>query len=89
MDENINDLEHGADGSCCCNCKHQVKIHCHPSNGNIKSFGVLDDILQIGKGKINQQFAWGCIGMNYQEKMKNVVVYHDFEHGMCELYQLK
>lgn len=49
----------------------------------------MDDLLQIGKGNINQILAWGCIGLNYQDKMNDVVIYHDSEHGMCELHKLK
>lgn len=82
-------MNNKCEDNCCCNCKHQVKIHCHPCNGNIKEFGILDDLLQIGKGNINQILAWGCIGLNYQDKMNDVVIYHDSEHGMCELHKLK
>ena len=37
------DCQHGYKGDCCCNCKYQLKLFCHPMNGENKAFGFLED----------------------------------------------
>ncbi len=75
------DCKEGYDGMCCCNCQHQVKLFCHPSNGKQLAYGFLEDKRQIGVGAINQQMGWICEGLRYDN---NHVMFFDFEHGMCE-----
>jgi len=61
-------------GNCCCNCKHQKKVMCHPKNGN------------IGKGSINKQMGWVCMAEFEDRSNKDEYMFFDFEHGFCELY---
>lgn len=62
------------DGSCCCNCKHQKKLMCHPWN---KGFG---------EGSISKQCGWVCDVMYEDESNKGEYIFYSFEHGMCELH---
>lgn len=84
-------METNCTTECCCNCKNQVKINCHPSNGNNKAYGFLEDRIKVGKGSINETFAWGCElfrKMNETADM-NIIIYMDNQHGMCEMYDSK
>jgi hypothetical protein len=47
-------------GDCCCNCKFQKKLMCHPSNGNNKEYGWLEDKIKFGKGSISTQCGYMC-----------------------------
>lgn len=78
----------GWNGNCCCNCKNQVNINCHPSNGNVKAYGFLEDRIKVGKGSISETFAWGCEcfrGMT-DGSDKNQIIFMDNKHGMCEMH---
>jgi hypothetical protein len=78
---------------CCCNCKHQVKINCHPLNGRQKQLGFLEDKIKIGQGSINQQLAWGCAAFDENPELsgdnERVIIYSDRQHGMCEMHENK
>lgn len=82
--------EQGYKGDCCCNCIHQVKIHCHPLNGEQKEYGFLEDKIKVGKGSVKKQFAWGCAifdnNPNLTGNNERIIIYSDREHGMCEMY---
>jgi len=75
--------EHGYNGDCCCNCANQVKIMCHPWNGNNIAHGFIEDPIKIGKGKISDQLAWGCTIFLQEE---GSIIYFDREHGICECH---
>jgi len=72
---------------CCCNCVNQLKIMCHPTNGEKKEFGWLEDRFKFGKGPINKQLGWGCKVIKFDDSSK--VVFFDREHGMCEMFYRK
>lgn len=74
---------------CCCNCKNQKQLMCHPMNGNNKTYGWLEDKLKLGKGSITQQLGWVCTMQFEDQSNKDKYYYFDFEHGMCELYERK
>lgn len=74
-----------SDGRCCCNCKHKIKLMCHPSNGDNKSFGWIDDKIKFGKGSILEQCGWVCKAQ-LEDNDEITFEFHDFEHGMCELH---
>ena len=82
--------DQGYKGDCCCNCIHQVKIHCHPLNGANKELGFLEDKLKIGKGSISNQFAWGCSLFDKRPELtgneERIIIFSDREHGMCEMH---
>jgi len=75
------------DGSCCCNCKHQKKLMCHPWNGNQKAYGWLDDKIKFGKGSITQQCGWVCSVQFDDKSNKDMLIYFDFKHSFCELHE--
>jgi len=65
--------KHGwKDGSCCCNCKNQLKLMKHPWNND------------FGKGLISEQCGWVCTGKF--DATSTDAIYFDKEHGMCEMY---
>lgn len=64
-------------GQCCCICKHQLKLMCHPWN---KTFG---------RGSISKQCGWVCTVMYGDESNKGQGLYFDGEHGLCELFKSK
>jgi hypothetical protein len=73
------DCDKGYRGDCCCNCKRQVKINCHPKN------------VKIGKGSISETFGWGCEcsrGMT-DGSDDNQIIFMDTPHGMCEMHERK
>jgi hypothetical protein len=67
------DCDKGYDGDCCCNCKRQVKINCHPKN------------VKIGKDSITTTFAWGCEAFRGM-KDDNFIIFRDTPHGVCEMH---
>jgi len=71
------ECEHGYRGNCCCNCKNQIKLMCHPWN---KGFG---------KGSISEQCGWVCTMQFSDGSNKGEGVFHDNEHGMCEMHSKK
>ena len=70
---------------CCCNCKYQKKLMCHPWNGNNVAYGFVKDKIQFGKGSISTQCGWVCT-VDINEKNDSAIFY-DFEHGMCEMHE--
>ena len=63
----------GYRGACCCNCKFQLKLMCHPWNKN------------FGKGNIIEQCGWVCIEPELGEGKSGI--YYDRVHGMCENWE--
>lgn len=57
---------------CCCNCKYQCVVSCHPWNK------------QIGKGYIRESLGYGCMAQ-LQETQK--VIFFEHEHGLCEMHE--
>ena len=51
----------GHKGDCCCNCKNQIKLFCHPWNQN------------IGKGAISEPLGFGCTAFGEE----NVIFYEE------------
>ena len=80
------------DGDCCCNCKFQMKLMCHPWNGEklVNKF-VGSDLIktksrsQFGKGSVLDQCGWICTVSNEIDK-DGEATFFDKEHGMCELH---
>jgi hypothetical protein len=64
------------DGSCCCNCKNQLKLMCHPWNK------------EFGKGSISEQCGWVCT-VRFDADDKNEAIFFDKEHGMCKMHHPK
>lgn len=58
------------DGSCCCNCHHQLELHKHPSNST------------FGRGSISEGCGWVCTLPEYG----GFGIYMDTQHGMCECH---
>ena len=83
------------DGSCCCNCVNQVKIMCHPSNGEQLVKGLFGELQRnrfpIGVGSIMQRLGWGCALLTKlgEPDSKDNIIFMDFEHGMCEMHKPK
>lgn len=67
----------GYKGDCCCNCKNQLELACHPSNH------------KIGKGSILDNIGYICLGLNKEDPTYQKAVFMDNKHGMCELYSKK
>jgi hypothetical protein len=63
------------DGSCCCNCKHQIQLNCHPWNK------------EFGKGEINKSCGFVCAG--FLAVGENIALFSDRKHGFCELHTSK
>jgi hypothetical protein len=61
---------------CCCNCQHQIPIHCHPGNK------------LIGNGSLSDQLGWGCLGFANCDDWR-VAVFSESAHGLCELFSAK
>jgi hypothetical protein len=82
------DCDKGYRGDCCCNCKRQVKINCHPSNGGINEDGSSRGSIET-KGSIDKTFGWGCEcfrGMS-DGSDNNQIIFMDTPHGMCEMHE--
>ena len=60
-------------GNCCCNCKYQIKLTCHPWNKN------------FGKGKVSEICGYACT-YNTKEDPEKLATFSDDEHGLCELH---
>ena len=60
---------------CCCNCKHQKKLMCHPGNQ------------KIGKASITSICGWACTMEFPDGSNKDKIVFFDSEHGLCEMYE--
>lgn len=65
--------EHGYNGSCCCNCKHQIELRKHPIN------------IGFGKGSIIDGCGWVCLNPEITEGTCGI--YFDKKHGMCECWE--
>lgn len=81
------DCVKGFEGMCCCNCIHQLRVNCHPMNGNNLAFGFLQDKIKFGHGSILTQLGWACNGLQFEDN--STIVFFDHEHGMCELHERK
>jgi hypothetical protein len=83
------------DGDCCCNCQQQIKIMCHPWNGQnmVPEFRtatgmserLAPDRVKFGKGPITKQCGWACTIMGKMDG-SNKAVFSDREHGICEMH---
>jgi len=74
------------DGECCCNCIHQVRISCHPTNGKGKF-----DKIKVGQGSILELMGYGCkvCQLFGGDDNKDAIMFMDKKHGMCELHYPK
>jgi len=61
-------------GQCCCTCKYQIKLSCHPWNE------------KFGRGAISEYCGWACIVMYEDRSNEGIGTFSDREHGLCELY---
>jgi len=68
------DKSYDESGQCCCNCEHQKRLMCHPSN------------VKVGKGSIMSQMAWACVVMFGDKSNEGNYIFRDNKHGMCELW---
>ena len=62
-------------GLCCCNCKWQMKLMCHPWNEN------------FCKGQISEQCGWICTVQYPDGSNKKEATFMDSQHGVCELHE--
>ena len=84
------------DGDCCCNCIYQLKLMCHPHNGeklvpmwdNCPPEFYKPDRFKFGKGNVTQQCGWVCSVSNHIDK-DGSVGFSDTEHGICEMHTPK
>lgn len=60
------------DGSCCCNCKHQIELRRHPMNSG------------FGEDSIMDKCGWVCLNPELTEGKSGI--YFDKQHGMCECH---
>lgn len=84
------------DGSCCCNCENQIKLMCHPWNGqqlvpkwhNCPEEEYIPDRIQFGRGAISEQCGWVCLLFTKlgEKDSKDIGIFSDREHGMCEMH---
>lgn len=66
----------GYQGSCCCNCKHQLVLLRHPWNN-------------IFKGSISEETGlYACKIFHEIDKNRKAVVYES-KHGSCENWESK
>ncbi len=63
-----------SDNKCCCNCKNQIIINKHPWNQ------------VIGKGSILDTLGYGCLAPGFIDNDKQIAIFFEDNHGMCELY---
>ena len=62
---------------CCCKCKYQKKIYCHPCN------------TRLGYGKMNKLFGYICTVLS-QYKDEKHIIFMDHKHSSgCELFTKK
>lgn len=62
---------------CCCSCRWQANLFCHPSNPP-----------GIGYGKVMQQFAYACINPEMSRPGERTTAVFSFgEHGICECFE--
>ena len=71
---------------CCCNCELRKPLMCHPSNGNRKLYGFIEDKFKFGKGSIMERCGWVCTAPIHDD---GSFTFFDFDHGMCEMYRRK
>lgn len=64
-------------GLCCCNCKHQLELKCHPINK------------EFGKGSIMKSCGYVCIIPVDDGSMEGQGIFFDKKHGICEMHYLK
>jgi len=71
-----NDCDRGYKTDCCCNCKLQVKINCHPSN------------VGFANGSIMTTFGFGCEAFRGMTDGSddNQIIFSESRHGMCEMH---
>ena len=62
------------DGSCCCNCQHQLNLFKHPWNK------------EVGQGSINEQMGYVCTAFDEMDNSKQAIFF-EHKHGMCELHK--
>jgi len=60
-------------GICCCQCRNQVKIFCHPQN-------------KLGNGQISTIMGYGCPAIFYEDGVMDSLIFFDTAHGCCELF---
>jgi len=61
-------------GDCCCTCKNQIELFCHPWNK------------KYGKGTLNDNCGYACLVMFNKNNFKRAGIFFDTPHGLCELY---
>jgi len=64
-------------GECCCNCKSQLRLMCHPYNK------------EIGNGSILTPLGYICIVRFDDGSNEGKAIFFEKEHGMCELHMFK
>lgn len=62
---------------------------CHPSNGNRKIYGFIEDPIKFGKGLISERCGWVCMAPLDDNEFDQSAVFFDFDHGMCEMHLRK
>lgn len=67
-------------GQCCCKCRYQFKVCCHPWNVNAPF-----------KGPIGEFFGYGCIlflkmAEAEKDQMESGIIFYEKAHGMCECF---
>ena len=64
------------DGSCCCNCKHQIELYKHPWN-------------KVNKGAVTEKTGmYACI-VRLDVDQSNQGIIFEKQHGFCEMHEPK
>jgi hypothetical protein len=66
------------DGSCCCNCIHNLKLMKHPWNTS-----------SLGKGSITEHMGFICTATFEDGSSEGEATFFEFEHGSCEHHSPK
>jgi len=67
-------------GFCCCRCKFQEKICCHPWNETVPF-----------KGNMGEFFGYGCtvflaLREHDQSSTEEGIIFQESVHGVCEMF---
>ena len=62
---------------CCCNCKYQFELMCHPSNKN------------FGKGSITEPCGYVCTMQFADLSNLGKALFFENQHGVCGLHGFK
>lgn len=73
----MNCLKENHRGQCCCTCKHQITVACHPAN---KTFA---------KGRISDVLGYVCVVPELSKPDDRRAILFEDQHGLCEMWTRK